>query len=164
MSPMPHLPTLRQSSAGFLVLALAVIGFVLFSQYVQGFEPCELCLRERWPWYAVIALGLVGVVRPSRWILALIAAALLVSSGLGTHHAGVELHWWEGPSACTGSSTGAKTIEELRAMMLRQTQVVQCDVPGWTFLGISMATYNAGLSMIAAALAVLLFARSRNAK
>ncbi len=154
---------LRQILAAFLILALAVIGFVLFSQYVQGFQPCELCLGERWPWYVVIALGVLGVVRPMRWILGLIAVALLVSAGLGVHHAGVELHWWAGPSACTSGNSGAESVEELRAMMMRQTQVVQCDAVSWTFFGLSMATYNALVSLIAAGSAILLYMRSPHA-
>ncbi len=156
-------PSTRQTPAGFLILALAVIGFVLFSQYVQGYQPCELCLRERWPWYATIALGVVGVIAPSRWVLALIGLAMLVSAALGFHHAGAELRWWAGPSACTGGNSGAETVEELREMMMRQTQVVQCDAVSWTFLGLSMATYNGFVSLIAAAAAILILLRSRHA-
>jgi disulfide bond formation protein DsbB len=156
-------PRLRQILALFLVLALAVIGFVLFSQYVQGYQPCELCLRERWPWYAAIALGIVGVIAPSRLVLALIALALLVSAGLGLHHAGVEQHWWAGPSACTGGNSGAETVEQLRAMMMGQSQIIQCDAIGWTFLGLSMATYNGIVSLIGAAGAIVVLIRSRHA-
>ncbi len=156
------MPTPRIAPAAFLILALAVIGFVLFSQYVQGFEPCELCLRERWPWYVTIALGMAGAIAPSRWIVALIGATMLISAGLGVHHAGVEQHWWEGPSACTGGNMGAGSVEELRAMMMRQTQIVQCDHVSWTFLGLSMATYNAIVSLVAGGAAIVLFVRSRN--
>jgi disulfide bond formation protein DsbB len=156
-------PALRHASAAFLILGAAVVGFVLFSQYVQGYEPCELCLRERWPWYFTMALGLIGVIAPSRWILALIGVTLLISAGLGFHHAGVELHWWEGPSACTGGNMGAHSVEELRVMMMRQTRVVQCDAVSWSFLGLSMAAYNGILSLIAGAAAIAFFVRSRHA-
>jgi disulfide bond formation protein DsbB len=139
-------------------LGLAVIGYVLFAQYVEGFHPCELCLRERWPWYAVIGLGLVGVALPSRLIVAAIAVTFLVAAGLGLHHVGVEQHWWAGPSACTGGLSGAATIEELRAFMHKQ-QLVQCDVKTWTVLGLSMATYNFIVALIAGALALAVTVR-----
>jgi disulfide bond formation protein DsbB len=155
--------THRTVIAAALALSLAVIGFVLFSQYVQHYEPCELCLRERLPWYAIIGLGLVGLAWPSRWILFAIAALFLVAAGLGGHHSGVEQHWWRGPSACTGGASGANSIEELRAMMHAQ-QFVQCDSIAWTLFGLSMATYNFLVSL-AAGVATLIFAvRLRHAR
>src|ERR1700721_1539309 len=71
--------TTRTVAAAMLLLALAVIGFVQFAEHVQFYEPCELCLRERLPWYLLIGLGLIGLVFQSRWILGLIGLAFLVS-------------------------------------------------------------------------------------
>ena len=135
-----------------LALGLAVVGEVLFAQYVQHYEPCELCLRERLPWYALLGLAAVGLARPSWTVLLPLAFVLFVSAGFGAHHAGVEFGWWPGPEACTGTS-GADTVEELRQRML-QEQPVRCDQPSWTFLGISMAAYNFLVSLAAAVFAL----------
>jgi disulfide bond formation protein DsbB len=155
--------TPRTLAAAALALSLAIIGFVLFSQYGQGYEPCELCLRERLPWYAIIAMGLTGTVFPSRWFVLSIAVLLLVSAALGGHHSGVEQHWWPGPTACTGGASGANSIDELRAMMLHQ-KVVQCDAIAWTFLGVSMATYNFLISLVAGLAFLALALRGRHAR
>src|SRR5579859_2910513 len=137
--------TSRTLIAATLLLSLAVIGFVLFSEHVQHYAPCELCLRERLPWYAIIWLSVVGLLPrrltliglafPSRWLLVLIGLTLLVSAALGLHHAGVEQHWWPGPTACTSGSSGAKTIDELRAL-LHKEKVVQCDEIAWKLFGL----------------------------
>ena len=148
---MPLTP--RTVIAAFFAFGLAVIGYVLFAQYVQGYQPCELCLRERLPWYALLAVELWGLIRPSREVLWLIGLILLVAAGLGAHHAGVELRWWPGPQACTGTS-GADTIEELRRMM-QAAPVVRCDEVDWTFLGLSMADYNFLVSAAGAILALV---------
>jgi disulfide bond formation protein DsbB len=142
-----------------LLLSAVTIGFFLFAQYVQHYEPCELCLRERLPWYFMIGLSAIGLVFPSRWILALIGVTLLVSAGLGLHHAGVEQHWWPGPAECTSGSSGAKTVAELKALMMRE-RPVQCDEIAWKFLGLSMAAYN-GLLSLAAGAAILIFSARR---
>jgi disulfide bond formation protein DsbB len=155
--------TLRTATGAALLLSLAVIGYVLFSQYVQGYQPCELCLRERWPWYAAIGLGLVGLALPSRLVLALIGIAFLVSAGLGLHHVGVEQHWWPGPEACTGGASGAQTIDELRRLMHAQ-KVVQCDQVTWHLFGLSMATYNFLMSLLAGALVLFAAARLRHGR
>jgi disulfide bond formation protein DsbB len=150
---------LRTQFQATLIAGVAIIGYVLFAQYVQHYAPCELCLRERLPWYVLIGLSLIGLVFPSRWILVLIGLTLLVSAGLGLHHAGVEQHWWPGPAECTSGSSGAKTIEELKAMLMKE-KVVQCDEIAWKFLGLSMAAWNGLVSLIAGA-AVLTFAMRR---
>jgi disulfide bond formation protein DsbB len=153
---------LRTQFQATLIAGVAIIGYVLFAQYVQHYAPCELCLRERLPWYVLIGLSLIGLVFPSRWILVLIGLTLLVSAGLGLHHAGVEQHWWPGPAECTSGSSGAKTIEELKAMLMKE-KVVQCDEIAWKFLGLSMAAWNGLVSLFAGA-AVLTFAtRGRHA-
>src|ERR1700710_1835586 len=92
--------TPRTLLAATLLLSLAVIGFVQFAEHVQYYEPCELCLRERLPWYLIIGLSAIGLAFPSRWLLILIGVVFMVSAGLGLHHSGVEQHWWPGPSAC----------------------------------------------------------------
>jgi len=150
----------RPLIAAYLMLAVAVIGFVLFSQYGQGYKPCELCLRERWPWYIATILGVIGLFAPSRGVLAATGLVLLVSAGLGLHHVGVEQRWWAGPAACTGGSSGARTVDELRAMM-HAAQLVSCDEISWTLFGISMATYNFLLSLAAGAIAVAAACRMR---
>jgi disulfide bond formation protein DsbB len=156
------MPTnLRIPFLATLLVSVAIIGFVLFAQYVQHYAPCELCLRERLPWYALIGLGLIGLVFPSRWLLVLIGLLLLVGAGLGLHHAGVEQHWWPGPAECTSGSSGAKTIEELKAMLMKE-KVVQCDEIAWKFLGLSMAAYN-GLVSLIAGVTILFVAARRHA-
>ena len=155
----------RTVIAAFLALGAGVVGYVLFAQYVQGYQPCELCLRERLPWYALLAVALLGLIRPSGSVLWVIGLILMVATGLGGHHAGVELHWWPGPEACTGGS-GAQTIEDLRRM-LQATPVVRCDEIDWTFLGLSMADYDflvsAGAAILALAAAWKLGGRTRHA-
>jgi len=146
-----------------LLLSLAVIGFVQFAEHVQYYEPCELCLRERLPWYLIIGLSVIGLAFPSRWVLALIGILLLVSAGLGLHHSGVEQHWWPGPSECTSGSSGAKSVEELRAMMLR-AKAVQCDAIAWSLFGLSMATYNFLLSLVAGISVLFFAARGRHVR
>jgi disulfide bond formation protein DsbB len=155
--------TTRMLIAATLLLSLAVIGFVQFAEHVQYYAPCELCLRERLPWYLLIGLGLAGLAFPSRWMLIAIGGVLLVSAGLGAHHSGVEQHWWPGPAECTGGSSGAKTVDDLRAMMMRE-KVVQCDQIAWKLFGLSMATYNGILSLVAGFFILTFAVRGRHVR
>ena len=138
----------------------AMLGAALLMQYVGGLPPCALC---HWQRYAYIASGLIGFAAlfgARRVLIALAGVAFLVGAGIAVYHAGVEWKIFAGPSGCTGTVTGAQTLEELRRQ-LTQAPVIRCDEAPWTLFGISIAGYNA---LIAAALAVYAFAAAWKAK
>jgi disulfide bond formation protein DsbB len=141
----------RRSVILVLVASAAIIGGVLFLQYFGGLQPCELCLYQRWPYYAAIVATAVALLsggdRAMRAVVALCALLFAASTALAFYHVGVEQHWFAGPSACTGSITGATSIEALKAQLLAR-QPVSCDAPSWTLFGVSLA----GLNLIASAL------------
>lgn len=140
-------------------LGVVVLGTVLASQYLGGLQPCELCLYQRWPWAAAIGLGLLAaVIRPARRVLVLLAGLVILLGGLlAAYHAGVEYGWWPGFTACTSAiSYSNGDVSSLRDQLLN-APVVRCDVPGFVLFGISMAGYNAILS-VAAGLVLLVAA------
>jgi disulfide bond formation protein DsbB len=142
-----------------LILSLAVIGGALIFQYAVGLVPCELCLYERWPWYAaIVVLVALLVARPSAlvpWAPLLLALLFVASSALGIYHVGVEQHIFPGPDACTGPALHGQTIEELTRQLL-STPAVRCDEPQWSLFGVSLAGWN----VVASLMAVLLCFRA----
>lgn len=131
------------------VPALLLAGAFL-SQYGFGLYPCEMCLWQRWPHFAAVALALVATAAPPRraWI-ALAGLAILASGLIGVFHAGVEYDWWEGVTGCaTLDMAGRDPLEAVLA-----APVIRCDQAPWTFAGLSLAGWNAVVS-IAAALAI----------
>lgn|SRR6185312_3911598 len=137
-----------------LVLSAAIVGTALLTQYWGRLVPCELCLYERWPYYAVIALAALAVVvgrrDASRAALMLAALIFAVSAALAFYHVGVEQHWFAGPTACTAAPLGKGSIADLRKQLLA-TPVVRCDEVQWSVAGVSLAGLNliASLVMIA---------------
>ncbi len=128
----------------------AILAVAFASQYIAGLEPCVLCLYQRVPYGAVIALsglglGLSGLAPPPKGVIVslagLCAVAFLVNAGIAIFHVGVEQHWWQGSEACGAVGTMARTIEELRAQILA-APVVRCDAVPWSLFAISMAGYN----------------------
>jgi disulfide bond formation protein DsbB len=141
----------RQLSGFVLTTGVVVLGGALLSQYWGGLAPCELCLLQRWPWGAAIVISFIAMMVGSRpalpWVALLLAAVFAIGSGLAFYHAGVEQHWFTGPTACTAPSTVADTVEQLKAQLLRQ-QPVRCDEPAWTLWGVSLAGWNLLASLI----------------
>ena len=147
----------KRLSLFVLVLSLAVIGGALFFQYARGLVPCELCLAERWPWYAAIPLGAIGLAwTPRRWprgVALLFGLVFLGSAALAFYHVGVEKHFLPGPTACTAAALGGGSIEDMTRALL-ETPEVLCDEVQWSLFGISLAGFNLILSLIAVAAAL----------
>lgn len=143
-------------------VALALLLGALFFQYVLNYPPCEMCHWQRWPHIAAAAVGLGGAILLALGVLparaALIVAALAtlgvaVSGGLGVFHAGVEYHWWPGPTACTTGFHFNGGPLDLNA------PVPHCDIPAWTLFGVSLAGFNAIISLGVAAFGAVHLAR-----
>jgi disulfide bond formation protein DsbB len=146
--------TTKQFSGLVLVVSAVVIGAALLSQYWGGLDPCELCLLERWPWWAAIAISalvwIAGNKLPLTGVALALALIFLVSAGIGLYHVGVEQHWFPGPSGCTASGAAATSVDALRAQLLGK-QPVMCDEVQWSLFGISLAGFNLIGSLVMAA-------------
>ena len=149
-----------QAALGVFALSLATLLGAWFFQFVLRDPPCELCLDERIPYYIVIPLSLLlawaAVAPASRRLvtagLAIVLITVLAGAALGTYHAGVEWHWWAGPTDCTGPLTDLHAGGSLLSQ-LQSIHVVRCDEAAWRFLGISLAGYNAAISLALAVIA-----------
>ncbi|AXC49895.1 disulfide bond formation protein B [Paracoccus suum] len=140
--------------AGLLsgLLLATVFGF----QYA-GYPPCELCILQRWPHVAALALGIVAWFMPGRTSARALAWAgvivMLACAGIAFYHAGVEWKWWAGPAQCSGgaSNIGSLSVDQLMAK-INAAPVVRCDEPALLILGFSMAAWNVVASLLLAGL------------
>ena len=143
-----------------LIASAAVVGGALLFQYVGKVAPCELCLYQRWPYYAAIPLSLVALLAGRRQatlgLLALCALLFVAGGGLAFYHVGVEQHWFAGPTACTGTVSANGSVEDYTRQLLA-TPPVRCDEVAWSLFGISLAGWNflASLALVVFCLAAL---------
>ncbi len=149
-----------------LVLPLALLGGALGSQYFGGLHPCEMCYWQRWPHGAAIVLALLSFTAPagsapSRALVLLAALAIAISGAIGVYHAGVEAKIFEGFTQCTALPRTTSTAELLKE--ITHAPLVRCDEVQFRFLGISMAGWNAILSLSGATLILILTVRARRA-
>lgn len=144
-----------------LLLPLALLAGALGSQYLGGLFPCEMCMWQRWPHYAAIAVALASfAIRSARVPLIWLATLLIAASGaIGAFHAGVEYGWWEGLTRCaTNFGGGGMTLDSIM-----NAPLIRCDVAPWDFLGISLAGWNAILSLGGALVIAVLMLKGKRA-
>ena len=159
------LTPLRAAALALIVAFATIAGAWGFE--AAGYAPCELCLQQRWAYYAGVPLAAfatasfaAGWRKSGAAALAVFAAIFLAGAVFGAWHAGVEWGFWPGPTACTGVGE-AFSFDQLNDMK----PVIGCDVVQFRFLGLSLAGYNALISLVIVALlvgSIVLQARRRS--
>lgn len=142
----------RRAAILAILVPTALYGGALISQYVFGLHPCEMCYWQRWPHQAAIVLAVLALLLGrnlgiGRLLTLLAAAAIFISGLIGFFHAGVEFGFWEGLTSCSTSASGPVSLSDIMA-----APITRCDVPQWTFFGISLAAFNGIFSVIGAGL------------
>ena len=129
------------AAGGSAALLLGAWTFQFF-----GYPPCKMCIWQRWPHGAAVLIGAAAIILPFALIPLLGALAAAITGGIGVFHTGVEKGWWEGPTTCTSGSTVGLTPQELMEQILA-APLVRCDEVAWSLFGLSMASWNAVISL-----------------
>jgi disulfide bond formation protein DsbB len=116
-----------------------------------GLAPCPLCLDQRnWHW-GVVGVSLTALLtlrfRPglARWAAALIGLVLLGSTYMGAYHVAVEQHW------VIAQCDARIDLDDIRPFDFEgEVTVPKCDEIAWSLYGVSMAGYNALISLFLA--------------
>lgn len=163
----PFLDRWRLCALTIAAIMLSVAhGFETFG----GYAPCTLCLRQREVYWVVgaLALAFMVVVRlpngprlreASCWILAILFAA---GCALAVYHAGAEWKLWPGPTACASHGGPATAAGALAMLNSHSYAGPSCEDAAWRFAGLSMAGWNALVSLLLAALSGAAALRERS--
>ncbi len=139
------------AAAGSVALML---GAFLF-QKIGGMVPCKMCIWQRYPHVLAIFLGLLALTFENsklRIILILAGAASAATTAvIGIYHAGVEQKIFDGPTSCTSGAISDLSADDLLNQIM-SAPLVRCDEIPWQLAGISMAGWNAVLSLLLCAL------------
>lgn len=132
--------------AALLAVPAALLAGALGFQYLGGLAPCEMCLWQRWALLAALAVAAVAwLAGKPRWLLVIAALAVLGNAAIAIFHAGVEQHWWQGLTACTAPPLTGSTADIMGQIMAQP--LVRCDAIAWSLWGLSMAGWNALISL-----------------
>ena len=123
----------------FIVLILSSVHLL----EILGFEPCDLCLKQRWPWYISLVLAIVPnfiFQHKNSIFLILISLLLFLGAVFAGWHAGIEWNLWEGPKTCVTQTIDYSNnlLEKLKS----NSPAPQCNQASFRVLGLSLAGYN----------------------
>ncbi len=155
----------RYSTVVPFALALGALVVALISQYGFGKHPCDLCITQRIPYGVVMVAACAAFFTHKRhnlhmlfWLV--IIVAFLATAGVGVYHAMVELGWIEGPDSCSAKAAATTSLDAMKAQILG-APLVSCSNVSVSFLGVSMAGWNALYATICAAISAFLMNKQR---
>lgn len=130
-----------------LISSFAALVGAYISQYIFDYQPCILCLYQRKPFFAIIAISAAALffAKSTKWQKLLFfscLALLAINFTIASYHVGVEKKIFRGPTTC--SSTNLNDITDLQELeaALKETKAIRCDEPSFFFLGLTMAAWN----------------------
>lgn len=164
-------PILDRWRLSALAASAAMLAIAHAFQTFGGLAPCTLCLRQREVYWAAATIAAVGMIvtrlpKGERLRLAfnaVLGLVFLVGVGVAVYHAGAEWKFWPGPTTCASGGGGASA--EALAGLLQGDKIKPpaCDEAPWVFAGLSMAGWNAviSLGLVGLSLAAVLRERAR---
>ncbi len=163
MTSSPLDPVLTRWPLAALIVSGLMLAIAHAFETFGGLAPCTLCLRQREVYWAIMAvaaavlvLGRFSEARSLKpWGDGLIGLMFLFGAGLAFFHAGVEWKWWPGPTVCSGGGATASAADLLAALNGAKVRPPACDEAAWVFAGLSMAGWNALISLSLAAVSGL---------
>lgn len=138
----------------FAVLTAFSLSMILGAwafEFIGGLAPCKLCYYQRYPHWVATGAGALALLTGIGVLAYVAALGAAVSGAVGLYHTGVERSWWEGPNSCTSGDVTGMSADDLFDQIM-SAPIVRCDEVPWEMFGLSMASYNAILSLGAAAL------------
>jgi len=129
------------------------------SEHIYGLLPCVLCIYQRIPYFMVIILAVIANFTNhiiASLLIILCGLTLLIGAGIAAYHVGVEHGKFQMTEGCTDTSPdNVTTIEQLRNTIVG-TPAAPCDKPALMFIGLSMAGWNAILSIFFGSLSTMI--------
>ena len=125
----------------FSVVALAS---ALIAEYYFDLQPCAMCLKQREPYYIIIAgFILVMILKGQDKIWFYVGVQIVSIYGLfySLWHVGIENKILAGPSSCSGGLSISTNTSSLKEQIISKA-VINCEEVAWSIFGLSAATMN----------------------
>ena len=145
---MINLKSNRLFYAAVLLIAVSLLGFGYYLQFVEGLEPCPLCIFQRVAFIAIILIALIGTLHgPQKLWKYVYSGLMLVASITGASIAGRQV-WLQHLPADKVPECGPGLDFMLEVFPLGETIKMvftgsgECATVDWTFLGLSIAEWS----------------------
>ena len=126
------------------LFSVVAIASALIAEYYFDLQPCAMCLKQREPYYIIIAgFILVMILKWQYKIWFYIGLQIVSIYGMfySLWHVGIENKILAGPSSCSGGLNISTNTSSLKEQIISKA-VINCEEVAWSIFGLSAATMN----------------------
>ena len=124
--------------------SVVAIASALIAEYYFDLQPCAMCLKQREPYYIIIAgFILVMILKWQDKIWFYVGVQIVSIYGLfySLWHVGIENKILAGPSSCSGGLNISTNTSSLKEQIISKA-VINCEEVACSIFGLSAATMN----------------------
>ena len=126
------------------IFSVVAIASALIAEYYFNLKPCAMCLKQREPYYVIIA-GFILVIILKRqdkiWFYVGVQIVSIYGLFYSLWHVGIENKILTGPSSCSGGLNISTNTSSLKEQIISKA-VINCEEVAWSIFGLSAATMN----------------------
>lgn len=136
-----------------LLFSIFAIFSAFFIQYILGYQPCNLCLLERIPYYIAIIIIILknSIKNYQNLFLILLAVTFVCATVLSFYHFGIEQGFFEESFVCNLNPIKNNLTADAILEQLKNSQV-SCKNVTFKLMGLSLATINTIISIFLSAI------------
>ena len=124
------------------ILAIFALLFAFYLQYILGYEPCKLCMYQRYGYILVLLLSLLGFfLNKNKLIPILLIISFIMITSIGFWHLGIEQQWWAASLECSGITENIGSLKE-ELKNINNRPVAACDQISPKFLNITLVQWS----------------------
>ena len=145
---------------GVLIFSIFALIAAYYLQYVLGYQPCNLCLIERIPYFiSIILIFLIFILDKYKKIITIIVGLLFMFGAfISFYHFGIEQGFFNESLVCSLSSLES-TMSTRDLLKELEEKTISCKDVAFTFFGLSLATFN---TIISFGISVIILSRIVN--
>ena len=134
-----------------LILLISIIALMsaFFIEYVFGYQPCNLCVLERIPYFLAIIVILLNYkfIQFEKFFILFLTIIFLFGTVLSLYHLGIEQDLIQESLVCDLKS-GSNLLSKEEILKQLQEKSVSCKDVTFKMFGLSLTSYNILLSLL----------------
>ena len=140
-----------------LILSILILLSAFVIEFIFGYQPCNLCIIERFPYMIAITIILLTYIFKKNIIFydILLVLVFLFSILISIYHFGIEQGMIEESMVCKSKSLDLITKEDILNSL--QDLRISCKDVAFRIFGLSLTTYNIIISIIMLLLSIKVY-------
>ena len=149
------------------ILSISFIALIsaYFIEYILGYQPCNLCIYERVPYFLAILIILVNFKykKLEKYFIFFLIIIFFIATILSLYHLGIEQGLIEESLLCN-LEKGTNIVDKDEILKQLQQKNISCKDVTFQIFGLSLTSYNIIISILLTITLIRFYFRYENSR